>query len=105
MQIEPFEIAIAEQYIDDLRRRIRATRWAPATPAPAWQQGVDPAWLRDLADYWAGQFDWRAAERKLNRLPQFLADVRGQTVHFAHRRGAAITPGFAPYSLVITHGW
>ena len=49
MQIEPFEIAIADEDIDDLRHRIRATRWAPATSAPAWQQGADPAWLRELA--------------------------------------------------------
>ncbi|MBB5402862.1 epoxide hydrolase family protein [Paraburkholderia youngii] len=105
MQIDPFEIAIADQDIDDLRHRIRATRWAPATPAPAWQQGADPAWLRELATYWAGQFDWRAAERKLNQLPQFLADVNGQTVHFAHRRAASVTPGFQAYPLVITHGW
>ncbi|NML35043.1 epoxide hydrolase family protein [Paraburkholderia antibiotica] len=105
MQIEPFEIAIADHELDDLRHRLRATRWAPATPAPAWQQGADSAWLRELASYWAGQFDWRAAERKLNRLPQFLADVNGQTVHFVHRRGAGHAPGFKPYPLVITHGW
>jgi pimeloyl-ACP methyl ester carboxylesterase len=101
MQIEPFEIAIADEDIDDLRRRIRATRWAPVTPSPAWQQGADPAWLRELATYWAEQFDWRAAERRLNRLPQFIADVNGQAVHFVHRRGE----GLAPYPLVITHGW
>src|ERR1700761_7271737 len=101
MQTQPFQIAIADQDIDDLRQRIRATRWAPATPSPAWQQGTDTVWLRELADYWAGHFDWRAAERDLNRQPQFLADVNGQRVHFVHRRGA----GPAPYPLVITHGW
>jgi pimeloyl-ACP methyl ester carboxylesterase len=105
MQIDPYEIAIADQDIDDLLRRIRATRWAPATPASAWQQGADPAWLRELATYWAGHFDWRAAERRLNQLPQFLADVRGHTVHFAHRRAASVAPGFEAYPLVITHGW
>ena len=67
MQTQPFQIAIADHDIDDLRRRIRATRWAPATPSPAWQQGPDSAWLRELASYWAEHFDWRAAERGLNR--------------------------------------
>ncbi|MCC8400371.1 epoxide hydrolase [Paraburkholderia sp. MMS20-SJTN17] len=105
MQIDPFEIAIPDQDIDDLRFRIRATRWAPATSSPAWQQGADPAWLRELATYWAGHFDWRAAEHRLNQLPQFLADVNGQTVHFAHRRAASVAPGFKAYPLVITHGW
>lgn len=101
MQIEPFQIAVPDEDIDDLRRRIRATRWAPATPSAAWQQGVDSNWLRELADYWAGQFDWRASEQRLNRQPQFVADVHGQRVHFLHRRGT----GPAPYPLVVTHGW
>jgi pimeloyl-ACP methyl ester carboxylesterase len=101
MQIEPFHIAVPDADIDDLHRRIRATRWAPATPSPAWQQGIDPAWLREFVDYWANQFDWRAAEQRLNRQPQFIADVHGQRVHFIHRRGV----GHAPYPLVVTHGW
>ena len=101
MQIEPFHIAVPDEDIDDLRRRIRATRWAPAAPSAAWQQGVDSNWLRELADYWAGQFDWRASEQRLNRQPQFVADVQGQRVHFLHRRGS----GPAPYPLVVTHGW
>lgn len=101
MQIEPFQIAVPDADIDELRRRIRATRWAPATPSPAWQQGADSAWLRELAQYWAERFDWREAERKLNRLPQFLAEVEGQRVHFVHRRGV----GPACYPLVVTHGW
>jgi pimeloyl-ACP methyl ester carboxylesterase len=101
MHIEPFQIAIPEHAIDDLRRRIRATRWAPLTPSPAWQQGADGAWLRELATYWADRFDWRAAERKLNQQPQYMADIDGQRVHFVHRRGE----GNAPFALVITHGW
>lgn len=101
MQIEPFQIAVPDEDIDDLRRRIRATRWAPAAPSAAWQQGVDSNWLRELADYWAVQFDWRASEQRLNKQPQFVADVQGQRVHFLHRRGT----GPAPYPLVVTHGW
>ncbi|KAA1013666.1 epoxide hydrolase [Paraburkholderia panacisoli] len=101
MQIVPFEIAIPDHAVDDLRHRVRATRWAPVTPSPAWQQGADGAWLRELAAYWADHFDWRAAERKLNQQPQFIADVDGQRVHFVYRRGE----GIAPYPLVITHGW
>ncbi|WP_144141976.1 epoxide hydrolase family protein [Paraburkholderia sp. BCC1884] len=101
MHIEPFQIAVADHEIDDLRRRVRATRWAPATAAPPWQQGADTGWLRELADYWATHFDWREAERRLNRMPQFMTDVQGQRVHFVHRRGV----GLAPYPLVITHGW
>ncbi|MEM5310471.1 epoxide hydrolase family protein [Paraburkholderia sp. JHI869] len=110
MHIDPFEIRVPEEAIDDLRRRLRATRWAAATPASAWQQGADNAWLRELVAYWADEYDWRAAEHALNQLPQFMAEVggtdgpggaTGQRVHFVHRRGA----GPKPYPLVITHGW
>lgn len=101
MHAEPFEIAIPDHALDDLRRRLRGSRPPTLTPAEPWQQGVDGAWLRDLAEYWAERFDWRAVERRLNRLPQFVAEAGGQRVHFIHRRGA----GPNPYPLVITHGW
>ncbi|KOR22404.1 epoxide hydrolase family protein [Burkholderia cenocepacia] len=101
MHAEPFDIAIPDQALDDLRRRVRDTRPPNLTPAEPWQQGVDGAWLRELAAYWADGFDWRAAERALNRLPQFVADVGGRRVHFVHRRGT----GPKPYPLVVTHGW
>ena len=105
MHIDRFELHVPDDAIDDLRQRLSATRWANATPAPAWQQGADNAWLRELVAWWADEFDWRAAERELNQQPQFMADVAtdagGQRVHFVHRRGV----GPRPYPLVITHGW
>ncbi|KVE31672.1 multidrug MFS transporter [Burkholderia vietnamiensis] len=101
MHAVPFNIEIPDHALADLRRRLRDTRVPLLTPAEPWQQGVDGAWLRELTAYWAERFDWRAAEQALNRLPQFVADVDGQRVHFIHRRGA----GPNPYPLVITHGW
>ncbi|KKI37292.1 multidrug MFS transporter [Burkholderia vietnamiensis] len=101
MHAVPFNIEIPDHALADLRRRLRDTRVPLLTPAEPWQQGVDGAWLRDLTAYWAERFDWRAVEQALNRLPQFVADVDGQRVHFIHRRGA----GPNPYPLVITHGW
>ncbi|KVC43441.1 multidrug MFS transporter [Burkholderia diffusa] len=101
MHAAPFNIAIPDHALDDLHRRLRDMRAPALTPAAPWQQGVDGAWLRDLVVYWAERYDWRAAERALNRQPQFVADAGGQHVHFIHRRGA----GPRPYPLVITHGW
>ncbi|AJY10928.1 epoxide hydrolase [Burkholderia dolosa] len=101
MHVEPFEIAIPDDAVADLRRRVRAYRAPTLTPAEPWQQGADGAWLSALAAYWADGFDWRAAERGLNRLPQFVAELGGERVHFVHRRGT----GPKPYPLVITHGW
>ncbi|MDN7903467.1 alpha/beta fold hydrolase [Burkholderia diffusa] len=101
MHAVPFNIAIPDHALDDLRRRLRDMRAPVLTPAGAWQQGVDGAWLRELVVYWGERFDWRAAEWALNRHPQFVADAGGQRVHVIHRRGT----GSRPYPLVITHGW
>ncbi|WP_176039446.1 epoxide hydrolase family protein [Burkholderia stabilis] len=101
MYAAPFNIAIPDHALEDLHRRLRDMRVPVLTPAGSWQQGIDGPWLRELTAYWADRFDWRAAERALNRLPQFVADAGGQRVHFIHRRGV----GPRPYPLVVTHGW
>ncbi len=101
MKIEPFEIAVSDDAIDDLQWRLRHTRWASFTPHEPWRQGMDETWLRACVSDWADRFDWRAAQRALNRLPQFVAEANGQRVHFVYRRGV----GPRPYPLVITHGW
>jgi len=101
MHIEPMSISIDEDLLSDLRSRIRATRWPDAAPGEAWHQGTDLAYLKGLLDYWSGQFDWRAQERRLNEFHHFRADVDGSPVHFVHERARG--PGGIP--LILTHGW
>ncbi|TDB75473.1 epoxide hydrolase family protein [Micromonospora sp. KC723] len=99
--VRPFRIDIPQAALDDLRRRIRATRW-PAEPyGGGWSRGVPGAYLRELADYWATGYDWRAAEAELNRYPQFTTDIDGATVHFLHVRSPE--PDALP--LLLHHGW
>ncbi|MEU4243252.1 epoxide hydrolase family protein [Actinoplanes sp. NPDC026619] len=97
----PFRIAIPQADVDDLHDRLRRTRWGSEIPGQGWRRGVPVSYLRSLADYWAGGFDWRAAEARLNELPQFRTEVDGQTLHFAHLRSADehATP------LLISHDW
>jgi hypothetical protein len=99
--IRPFRIDISDDDLQDLRDRLTRTRWTPEIPGQGWQRGVPVDYLRGLAAYWAGEFDWRAAEARLNQLPQFLTEVDGQTLHFAHVRSA--DPAATP--LLITHDW
>ncbi|GIE34800.1 microsomal epoxide hydrolase [Actinoplanes italicus] len=99
--IRPFRIDISDTDLQDLRDRLARTRWTPEIPGQGWQRGVPVDYLRGLAAYWAGEFDWRAAEARLNQLPQFLTEVDGQTLHFAHVRSA--DPAATP--LLITHDW
>src|SRR5262245_35035889 len=99
--IQPFSVAVDAAVIDDLRARIRSTRLPEAAPGQRWSQGTDRDWLNELLCYWAGEFDWRAAERELNRFAHYRAQVRDTVVHFVHeraRRGAGIP-------LILGHGW
>jgi pimeloyl-ACP methyl ester carboxylesterase len=94
---EAFEIAVAEATLDDLRGRLQATRWDPA-PGPGWDYGADQAYLRELCAYWAGEYDWRALEARLNALRGF----RWDGLHFFHEEGNGAT-GKLP--IVLVHGW
>ncbi|MFH8345518.1 epoxide hydrolase family protein [Streptomyces sp. NPDC018045] len=99
--MRPFRIAVPQADIDDLHRRLDATRWPDEVPGTGWDRGVPLAYLRDLARYWRTGFDWRAAEARLNRYPQYLTGIDGGTVHFLHVRSPE--PDALP--LVVTHGW
>ena len=73
LNITPFSIQIEREILSDLRERIRKTRWPDQAPGPAWEQGADLEYLRQLLAYWTDEFDWRAQERELNKATQFRA--------------------------------
>src|SRR6266568_4463214 len=100
-QPESFSVRVPDEVLDDLRTRLARTRYPEALPYAGWSSGVDLIYLRELVDYWATSFDWRAQERRLNAYSQFTADVDGQLIHFVHERGR----GPRPFPLVLTHGW
>jgi len=100
-RIEPFVIAADGAALDDLRDRLRRTRWPERETVEDWSQGVPLAYLRELCGYWADRYDWRASEARLNRIPQFTTGIDGLDVHFLHLRSPH--PGAVP--LIMTHGW
>ena len=100
-EIENFRIEVPESGLDDLRERLRRTRWPEAETVEDWSQGVPRAYLQELCAYWADGYDWRAAEARLNALPQFRTELDGLGIHFVHAR----SPHPAALPLVITHGW
>ncbi|MBB5085260.1 epoxide hydrolase family protein [Nonomuraea endophytica] len=102
MTIEAFDISLGDDVLLDLRERLSRTLYTQPSDSAYWAAGVDPGYLRELVAYWAGEFDWRAAEARLNAFPQFLAEVNGRKVHFVHLR-AERPEGALP--LVLTHGW
>jgi pimeloyl-ACP methyl ester carboxylesterase len=100
-QITPFRIEIPEADLEDLRQRLRLTRWPEPETVDDWSQGVPLAYVRELCSYWLESYDWRACEASLNQFPQFRTEVDGVDIHFVHV--ASPQPGALP--LVMTHGW
>jgi len=96
--IRPFTVEIPQADLDDLRRRLDHTRFAPAAPGDSWDYGTPTAYLRDMVERWK-QFDWRAVEERVNAHPNFVTEIDGQTIHFVHVRSAV--PGAR--ALLLSH--
>ncbi len=99
--IRPFRIAVPDQDLADLRDRLLRTRWPEPECVDDWSQGIPLAYVRELARYWARDYDWRVREARLNTFDQFVTEIDGLDIHFIHQRST--DPEALP--LVITHGW
>jgi epoxide hydrolase len=100
-QIVPFKIAATDDQLDDLKRRLAATRWPERECVDDWSQGLPLAYAQEVVAYWRDKYDWRAREARLNRFPQFKTMIDGLAIHFVHVR----SPEANALPLVITHGW
>ncbi|MBV8965680.1 MAG: epoxide hydrolase [Mycobacteriaceae bacterium] len=97
----PFRIAVPQDDLDDLRRRLKNTRWPEPETVDDWSQGIPLDYTRELAGYWADGYDWRAREASLNRFDQFTTAIDGLNIHFIHQRSLHADA----FPLIITHGW
>jgi epoxide hydrolase len=100
-EITEYRVEIPEAELRDLRERLERTRWPETEPVEDWSQGVPLAYMQELCDYWASEYDWRATEARLNALPQFRTEIDGIGIHLIHVR----SPHRGALPLVITHGW
>ena len=99
--IQPFSVNFPQDHLTDLRRRINATKWPSRETVKDATQGVQFATMRELASYWATDYDWRKMEARLNALPQFTTNIDGVDIHFIHVRSKH--PNALP--VIVTHGW
>jgi len=100
-EIRPFRVNVPEEALNDLRRRVAATRWPDRETVSDRSQGVQLENFQKLVGYWATEYDWRKAEAKLNASPQFMTSIDGVDIHFIHVRSRC--PNALP--LIMTHGW
>lgn len=101
MSHETFAVHVSQQDVDDLRSRLRQTRWPTQWPTAGWETGTEMSELRRLVDFWESGYDWRAHEASINALPHCLVDLDGTPVHYLRFDGEH--PGALP--VVLTHGW
>lgn len=99
--IRPFHVHVPQAQLDDLRKRIAATRWPDKETVTDESQGIQLARVQELVKYWGTQYDWRKAEAQLNALPQFVTTIDGVDIQFIHVRSRH--PGALP--IILTHGW
>lgn len=97
--IRPFEVHVPQAQLDDLKKRIEATRWVDQEIDAT--QGVPLATMQSLLKYWSDGYDWRKLETKLNALPQYVTTIDGVDIQFIHVRSRE--PNALP--LLLTHGW
>jgi pimeloyl-ACP methyl ester carboxylesterase len=99
--IRPFTFEFPETELEDLRRRILATRWPEKETVADQSQGTQLATAQELARYWATEYDWRDVEAKLKALPHFITEIDGLDIHFIHVRSRHENA----MPLIVTHGW
>jgi microsomal epoxide hydrolase len=99
--VERFRIHVPDAQIDDLRRRLAATRWPDQIEGAGWDYGSELGYVRELCEHWRSKYDWRSAEALLNRFEHLRTTIDGQSIHFLHApsRHANALP------LLISHGW
>jgi pimeloyl-ACP methyl ester carboxylesterase len=100
-EIRPFRVEVPEEQLDDLRRRIAATRWPTKELVEDRSQGVQLATLKELARYWSTDYDFGRIEERLNALPQLTTEIDGVVIHFIHVRSQHEDA----LPLIMTHGW
>ncbi|MGW9032132.1 epoxide hydrolase family protein [Streptomyces sp. NPDC055722] len=99
--IRPFRVSVPERELVDLRRRIVSTRWPDMETAADQSQGVPFATMKEIAHYWAKDYNWRGVEARLNALPQFITEIDGLDIHFIHVRSKHKNA----LPIIVTHGW
>ena len=99
--LRPFQIAVPDETLALIRAKVAAYAWHEMPADGGWAYGTNLDYMKELCAYWLEDFDWRAQEAELNRLPQCTAPVGGLDIHFLYEKGS----GPAPLPLLISHGW
>ncbi|HQR02761.1 MAG: epoxide hydrolase [Proteobacteria bacterium] len=98
---ERFSIHVSDDELEDLRRRLSNTRFAPDFGNSSWSYGTEREYLESLVGYWLNHYQWRTHEAEMNRYPHYRVEIEGVPIHYIHLKSSH--PGAIP--LIMTHGW
>ena len=101
MKPEPFEIAVPDEVLADLERRLANVRLPIDVANDDWRYGVPRRYMEELIAYWRTGYDWREHERRMNRYPHFKVTIDQVPIHFIHVTGK----GPNPVPIILSHGW
>ena len=101
LEKDRFTISISDETIEDLKTRLRNTRWPQGVDENDAYYGTSQKYMKELVNYWLNDFDWREAERKLNEWDNYRVTIDGTPIHFIRKEGK----GPAPIPLIVSHGW
>jgi len=96
-----FKINIEQEVLEDLKNRLKSTRWPDEIIDSEWTYGANLEYMKELAQYWQTEFDWRKTENDINLFDNFIIEIEGIKIHFLHTKGR----GKKSIPLIITHGW
>lgn len=99
--LTPFNVSVNQSELDDLKARLKNTRWPGEAEGAGWNFGTSETYLKMLVNYWISEYDWRKQETALNKYPQYITDVNGIKIHFQYIKGK----GKVTKPLLLTHGW
>jgi pimeloyl-ACP methyl ester carboxylesterase len=101
MSVRPFKIAVSDDVLNDVRARLKRTRWPLDIANDDWSYGANATYLQEMVDYWLNTYDWRSHEEAMNRLHHFQTEINDVPIHFVHEKGN----GPNPIPLIMSHGW
>jgi len=99
--VKPFKVNISDQIIKDIYDKVKKYPWHEMPNDGGWEYGTNLDYMKEISKYWVSEFDWRKHEKKINKFPNFIAEVDDIDIHFIHERGS----GSKPMPLLISHGW
>ncbi|XP_033640495.1 epoxide hydrolase 1-like isoform X1 [Asterias rubens] len=103
--IRKFKINVTDEDMDDLKDRLRKTRWFESVEETKFHFGIKPEYMKSIQEYWLNEYDWRKQEKVLNKYPQFKTNIEGIDIHFVRATPSKLKPGQKAKPILMVHGW